>query len=126
MDSAVLSADDQEVLQDECCAVPVVVPQGLARELGVERPQLAGISVVKCDDPKLVVARTGVDEWKSIGIDRDRPLDDVVGLEARENWFAGLGVKKVDRTIERPEHGPEAPVESEQCRLPRPTRTAPR
>ena len=96
MKLAVLATDEQEIVEDQSGAVPVVVPSGWRDVERVERPEFGQFVAVEGDDPVVVVPTARVEQRESVGVDRHRSLDDVARAEVGEQPFAGAVVEDVD------------------------------
>ena len=96
MKLAVLATDEQEIVEDESSAVPVVVPSGWRDVERVKRPEFGQFVAVEGDDPVVVVPTARVEQRESVGVDRHRALDDVARAEVGEQPFAGAVVEDMD------------------------------
>ena len=125
VDLGVLTALEQVVVDHQPGPVPVVVPLGRGHIEGPEAPELGRLISVEGEDAVVVVPAPYVGERVSIGIDRDRALDDVAGVEVGQEALTAVGVEEVDVGAVGTERDPRRVVTLEDGGLTCPSRSAP-
>ena len=107
MEVGVLTPDKHVVVEDDRRAVPVVVPPSLLDRISAQTPQFNELASVERQDSKLVVARSHVDEWVTVGVNCERTLNKVARGKRGHAGRASHGIEHVHVAVVGAERDPQ-------------------